>query len=147
MNLHAGLVCVEGTGILVTGAARSGKTSLAISILRGARREGLSASLVADDRVALRREGERLLGCAPEPIRGLVEISGFGILRLPALEEAPVALVVCLEENRERLPEDPGVDLLGLLVPRVFAPPRQAPFAADLVITLVQAGLSRLLKT
>lgn len=147
MNLHAGLVCVGGSGILVTGEARSGKSSLAVSLLRGAAREGLSAALVADDRVELHRDGERLVGRAPTPLLGLIELSGIGLLRLPVRDEAPVALVVSLQDDRERLPTDITVELAGIHVPRVAVPPRQAPFAADLVLTLVQAGLSSLVKT
>ena len=52
-NRHAGLVSIDGRGVLILGAARSGKSALALCLIRLARREGRQAALVADDQVLL----------------------------------------------------------------------------------------------
>ncbi len=144
-NIHAGLVRVGTAGVLVLGPARSGKSSLAVSLLRAAAREGLEAALVADDRVVLERRDCRLVGRAPETIAGLIELSGIGILRVPAIAEAEIALVAELVHEAERLPERSTVELAGVALPRLVLPARQAPFAADLLLTVLGPGVDALL--
>lgn len=146
-NVHAGLIALEGCGILVTGPARSGKSSLIVCLLRAAAREGRDAALIADDRVVLERRGETLYGSAPAPLRGLIELSGIGLLRVATRAQAELRSVVAIEAEIERMPARSVVQLLGVQLPRVFVPPRQAPFAADLVLTLHAAGYDALLKT
>ena len=41
------------------------------------------ARLVADDQLAVEREGEQLLGRPAAALAGLLEVRGFGIVRLP----------------------------------------------------------------
>lgn len=144
-NIHAGLVRVGETGILVLGPARSGKSALAVSLLRSAAREGAAAGLVADDRVILERRGADLFGRAPETIAGLIELSGIGILRVPAIADTRIDLVAELTDAPERLPEPATVELLGIALPRLLLPARQAPFAADLLLTLLTSGVDSLL--
>lgn len=139
-NVHAGLVRVGAAGILIRGPARSGKSSLAVSLLRAAARESIEAALVADDRVVLERRDRQLVGRAPETIAGLIELSGIGILRVPTLAETPVTLVADLGETIERLPEQVTTEIGGLALPRLVLPMRQAPFAADLLLTVLAAG-------
>lgn len=145
-NLHAGLVAIDGHGVLVTGPARSGKSSLVVSLLRGAAREGRDTALVADDRVVVERRGEALFGSAPAPLAGLVELSGIGLLHLACRREAALHMLVVLAEKAERLPEEGLAELLGVALPRLVVPPRQAPFAADLILTVLAAGRDALLK-
>jgi serine kinase of HPr protein (carbohydrate metabolism regulator) len=99
----------------------------------------VSARLVADDQIQVeRRDGELYLK-APEPIRGLLEVRGLGILNVPLVEEeAQLTLVVDLVAPTlvERLPDPPACDtLLGVSVPVL----KIAPFTASAPLKLLLA--------
>lgn len=113
----------EWAAILILGQSGAGKSELALELV------GLGASLIADDQTELTREGNRILLSAPEALRGMIELRGLGLLRMEALERAPLAVVVDLDqEETERLPYRHHTDLLGMSCPllrhgpgRVFA--------------------------
>ena len=135
-QLHASAVAVDGRGCLITGRAGSGKSTLAIEMV------ALGAELVADDRVDVRLAGDALILSAPAPIAGLVEVRGAGILRLPVRPEAPLALVVDLDEaERERLPEGRRRVLLGVPCPLLLG--RRRAGLAALATVLLRAGGAR----
>jgi len=110
LELHASAVAVGGRGLLITGAAGSGKTTLALEMI------ALGARLVADDRVRVRPVGGGGLALAAPPNgRGLVEIRGFGLARLDMVSGAPLALVVDLDRAEpERLPPTRTGAFLGI---------------------------------
>ena len=108
-QIHATCVAFECGAVLLRGPSGAGKSDLALRLIdRGAR-------LVADDRVDLRREGERLVACAPSRLAGLIEVRGVGIVQMACLPDAPVNLVVDLVPRHqvERLPDDAPIELLG----------------------------------
>jgi HPr kinase/phosphorylase len=108
---HASAVAVNGRGVLILGAAGSGKSSLALGMM------ALGARLVADDQVVLTRERERLMASAPERIAGLIEARGIGILRVPPTGPVPVLLAVDLgRPPAARLPQSEKVTILGVEV-------------------------------
>jgi HPr kinase/phosphorylase len=111
LGLHASCVAIAGRGILILGASGSGKSHLALGLIsRG-------ASLVADDRVELLRRGPALVARAPFAIAGLIEARGLGILRAPAMPEAPVALAVDLDRPATaRMPQPVTITYLGVPV-------------------------------
>jgi serine kinase of HPr protein (carbohydrate metabolism regulator) len=123
LNLRATCVAFDGEGVLLTGDSGSGKSDLALRAIDA------GAMLVADDRVELRRQGERLTARAPDLLRGLLEVRGLGILRLPFITSAPLQLLVCLTPPVDvpRMPEDETADYLGVRLPLV----RLAPFEAS----------------
>ncbi len=124
--VHGTAVAIDGGAVLIRGPSGAGKSDLAVRLIdRGAR-------LVADDQALVRREGDELLVRAPETIRGLIEIRGLGILRLEALEEAPLVLVVDLvaPDAVERLPERRSESLFGLSLPLIALAPFEASAAA-----------------
>jgi len=115
---HAGLVALRlggfWRGALIEGPSGSGKSDLALRSLR----EGLS--LVADDRVLLWTSGEALYGRAPDPLTGLLESRGLGVLPNPAQPLARVVLAIRCEasaEAVERFPTDETLELLGTVLP------------------------------
>ena len=131
-QLHASAVAVDGRGCLITGRAGAGKSTLALELV------ALGADLVADDRVDTRRSGEALILSAPSALAGMVEARGLGILRLPVRHEAPLALIVDLDEpETERLPERRR-ELLGLSCTLVFGRGRAG--LAALVFLLLRSG-------
>ena len=95
--IHA--TCVEwfGRGILIRGKAGSGKSDLALRLIDA------GAVLVADDQVLL----ENGIASAPARLQGLLEVRGFGIVKLPFAETTAIALTVdlCSADEIERLPD------------------------------------------
>ena len=120
--------------ILLFGAPGSGKSDLALRLME----EG--AELVADDQTCLSRRGAELWAAAPATLKDLMEVRGIGIVRVPALAEAPVALVVDLvpAPDIERCPEPERETLLGVALPklRLHAPDASAPAKLRLAMRL-----------
>ena len=139
VNLHATVVAVGGRGILLRGAARSGKSALALSLLRRAEMLGLDAALVADDQVFVEVHDGRVEAVAPLSIRGLIEISGVGIVPERSIPRARLHLVVDLLEPAalERLPEQASVDIAGIALRRITLPARQSALGADVLHSLL----------
>jgi HPr kinase/phosphorylase len=108
---HASAVAVEGRGVLIKGAAGSGKSTLSLQLM------SLGADLIADDQTLLRLEGDQVWATAPKPIAGLIEARGVGILRARHTEAA-IALVVDLDlVEKDRLPLLHTVTILGQNLP------------------------------
>lgn len=135
-TLHASAVASEGRAVLITGPSGSGKSDLALRLLdRG-------FDLVSDDQTVLKRAGDRLLAAAPATIAGKLEIRGIGIVEVPALTDVPVALVVALTSDMDRLPDDSRErPILGIGVPLVTIDALTASAAAKVVIALDRLGL------
>ena len=95
--VHA--ACVEwlGAGILIRGKSGAGKSDLALRLIDA------GAALVADDQVLL----ENGIASAPARLQGLLEVRGFGIVKLPFAETTTIALTVdlCSADEIERLPD------------------------------------------
>ncbi|KZM50899.1 aldolase [Labrenzia sp. OB1] len=125
-SIHANCVIVGTFGMLIRGAAGSGKSLLSETLIETARAKGNFASLVADDRVLLRAQGSRLLARSPETIRGRIEIRGFALEEMAHEPEAHVRLVVDLRplETLDRLPETAIAQehLEGVLVALMTSP-------------------------
>jgi serine kinase of HPr protein (carbohydrate metabolism regulator) len=129
MNLeHATCIAIEGEAVLLRGASGSGKSDLALRLIDA------GAALVADDQVRLRRQDGRLIASPPAALAGLLEVRGLGIVRLPYLDEAPVALVVDLVTGGdvERLPETEAVEIAGVVLPMVHLAAFEASAPAKL---------------
>ena len=104
MQMHASCAARDGAGVLLTGPAGSGKSDLLLRLLdRG-------FVLVADDRVDI----EEGIASPPAPLAGLLEVRGLGIMRLPYLARARLALAVDLAAPPCRLPAPSRHPLLGV---------------------------------
>ncbi|MCX2724383.1 HPr kinase/phosphorylase [Roseibium salinum] len=125
-SVHATCVVVGTHGVLIRGDAGSGKSSLAETLLEAARAKGNFAALVADDRVLLDAERDRVLARVPETIQGMIEVRGVGLEEIAFEPVACVDLIVDLKppEAIDRLP-DPALasDLLeGISLPLLSCP-------------------------
>lgn len=136
-TVHATTVALAGRAVLLRGAPGSGKSDLALRLVE----EG--AALVADDQTRLSRRGAELWAAAPAPLKDMIEVRGVGIVRINALDEAPVALLIDLvgEAEMERLPEPQRESLLGVLLPRLklHAAAASAPAKVRLALRLASA--------
>jgi HPr kinase/phosphorylase len=110
--LHASCVDLRGTGVVLLGPSGCGKSDLALRLIDG------GARLVADDRVAIERRGERLIARPPQAIAGLIEVRGLGIMRIEHCPSSALVLVVALcSTPPPRLPERAIYQVLGVALP------------------------------
>lgn len=137
-TVHATCVAIAGRGVLLHGASGAGKSDLALRLVdRG-------AAFVSDDYTLVRREGApgsgRLIATAPATIAGMMEVRGLGVVELPGLASAPVALLIVLDAEVERMPaETPPTRLIaGVPVPVVAlaALEPSAPIKVELALRL-----------
>ncbi len=106
MQIYASCAARDAAGVLLTGPSGSGKSDLLLRLLdRG-------FMLVADDRV----EVEDGMASPPAALAGLLEVRGLGLLRLPHLPRARLALAIELGRAGERLPSPARHQSLGLPV-------------------------------
>ncbi|MFM2129279.1 MAG: hypothetical protein RL477_825 [Pseudomonadota bacterium] len=130
-NIHATCVALGEAGILLRGPSGAGKSDLALRLIEA------GAKLVADDRVVVLRDGDRLIASAPDALEGLIEVRGLGIVRLAPGRLAPsaaLALVCDLVGAAEvdRLPEPSCAEILGIRLPRLALDPFEAASALKL---------------
>jgi hypothetical protein len=133
MTIHASAVLVGARAVLIRGAAGSGKSSLALALIRASESGTLPfARLVGDDRVHVEAAHGRLLVRPHESLAGLIEVRGLGIRRLPFEPLAVVGLVVDLGADSERLParEATVTELAGVVLPRLAVAPGTDRFGA-----------------
>ena len=142
-NLHGCAIVIGELGILVRGPARSGKSALCLSALRRGASLGLHTRLVADDRVVMEASPAGIVMSAPANLRGLIEVSGIGILREETVASAVLGLVVdlCDPAVIARLPENGTTPILDVSVRHARLPARDAAFGADILVSLVMSPL------
>jgi HPr kinase/phosphorylase len=130
--VHATTVAIAGRAVLLRGASGSGKSDLALRLIDA------GARLVADDQSQLWRDGDAILVRAPEPIVGLIEARGVGIMKVDPLPVARLTLIADLiaPERVERLPEPSSETIFGLAIPVVALAPFEASAAIKLRLAL-----------
>ncbi len=127
-NLHASAVIVHGNGIIIFGKSGSGKTSLVLELIRQCARDGITAQLIADDRVTIERIEDQLVASAPASIAGLIEVRGSGIHAIDYEKSATLHLAVELVNagKAERMaPLAPKPVAHGLALPVLILPENQ----------------------
>jgi len=124
-TVHASAVLAGARAVLIRGPSGAGKSRLALELIEAARAGQLRfARLVGDDRIHLDGVAGRLLARPAEPLAGLIELRGAGILRLDYEPCAVVGLVVDLADaEAERLPESRRVEIEGITLPRLAVAP------------------------
>ena len=124
-NVHASALVLDNRGVIIFGVAGSGKSSLTLELLHQAKRDGIAACLIADDRVDLRNFDGALVASPPASLAGLVEIRGSGIHRIGFEASATLHLAVELvtESQAQRLaPPDAKMIAHGLALPILLLP-------------------------
>jgi serine kinase of HPr protein (carbohydrate metabolism regulator) len=146
--IHGTCLAIGEDGVLLLGQPGTGKSDLALRLIDAAG-TGLSgvarrALLVADDQVAVRRAGSRLIASAPAALAGKLEIRGLGIVALDAAPEAELKLAVRLTPTAEieRLPDlaRARMEILGAAIPLVLIDPQSASAPARIRAALDHLG-------
>ena len=127
IRLHGTCVARRGAGVLLLGPPGCGKSDLALRLL------GREFELVADDQVLL----EGLQARAPQPLAGLLEVRGLGIIRRSYALSATLHLAVLLAQG-ERIPLPERHEETGLSLVRI---PPDAPSAVDRVALALECAL------
>jgi serine kinase of HPr protein (carbohydrate metabolism regulator) len=135
-TIHASTVANEGRAVLITGPSGAGKSDLTLRLLdRGFK-------LVSDDRTIARREGDRLVASAPPNLAGKLEIRGIGIVEIDHVTDVPVALIVELTSDIQRLPDDSRErPILGIALPLISIDAMTASAPSKVALALDRMGL------
>lgn len=147
MSIHATAIVRSGVCVLLTGPSGAGKSDLALRLMAwppiGL---GLPAFvLISDDQVVVAAVEQRLVARTPPTISGRIEVRGTGIIPVPFVATAPIALVVALTLDRasiDRYPDPSTVDIAGVSVPsiRLYAFEPSAPLKVHLALNAVLAN-------
>jgi serine kinase of HPr protein (carbohydrate metabolism regulator) len=135
-TIHASTVSGEGRAVLITGPSGSGKSDLALRLLdRG-------FTLVSDDQTIVKRDGDRLVATAPPTIAGKLEVRGIGIVEMERTNDVPVALLIELTSDIQRLPDDSRERvILGVKLPLVSIDAMTASAPSKVALALDRMGL------
>ena len=136
-TMHATSVAIDGRAVLICGASGAGKSDLALRLIdRG-------AMLISDDYTIVRSSGGQLEASAPATIAGMMEVRGVGVVDLPSIDGARLALIIDLSQDIDRMPGDPEEWLVaGAPLPVVKVSPFEASAPIKVELALKTMGLA-----
>lgn len=133
-NIHATCVSVNKAGVLLLGKSGVGKSDLALRLIMNK-----GAVLVADDRTDVFVKNGKIFAAAPENIKGLLEVRGVGIVKMPTIESVEIKLAVELLTSLndvERLPDSKEYQIMNNNIPMIKLYPFEASAPDKVVIKL-----------
>ena len=92
---YATAVAYHGCGILIRGPSGSGKSDLALRLIED------GANLIADDQVNIKAVRKQLYLSSPDNISGLIEVRGFGVIKIECVRDIKLGLIVDLDPSYE----------------------------------------------
>lgn len=116
-NIYATCISLNHKGILFIGKSGAGKSDLALRLI-----EEIGAILVSDDRTDIFAENNSVYASCPEPIKGLLEVRGLGIIKKDFIPQEKIHLIVELVENYnqiDRLPNKDFFEYKGIKIPKI----------------------------
>ena len=136
-TVHGSTVAIGGRAVLITGPSGSGKSDLTLRLVdRG-------FSLVSDDQTIVKKDGGRLVASAPPTIAGKLEIRGIGIVDMEQIDNVPIALIVELTGDIQRMPDDSRErPILGIKLPLITIDAMTASAPSKVVLALDRMGLN-----
>ena len=136
-TLHASTVALDGRAVLISGPSGAGKSDLALRLIDRV------FTLVSDDQTIVRKVNARILASAPPTIHGKLEIRGVGIVEMETVSDIPVALIVELTSDIQRLPDDSRDRLvLNVKVPLISVDAMTASAPSKVALALDRLGLT-----
>ncbi|SDF52291.1 HPr kinase/phosphorylase [Thalassobaculum litoreum] len=135
-TIWGNVVSIDGRGVLLRGPSGIGKSDLALRLIDA------GASLVADDRVEIAREGDSLIALAPEALSGRMEVRGIGIVSVQAVQRVSLVLVIDLVplEQVPRMPDPGRWTHLGISMPVISLYALEASAAAKVRLAVRQVS-------
>ena len=131
--VHASCIAYQGRGALLLGPSGSGKSARALDLL------ALGAELVADDRTVLTGRDDCIFASAPQPLQGLIEARGAGLIRVRTTGPTRLSLAVDLAvEPVARLPQLRQFCITDACVPLI--PGKNSPNLVSLVMACLRYG-------
>lgn len=138
--IHATCISIAGVGVLLRAPSGGGKSDLALRLIdqpgRGIGKDVMAAVLIADDRVALWQDQNRLMASCPNTLSGLLEVRGLGIVQLAHEPAVQLELIVDLvaKADIERMPDlsQNRHSLCGVVLPAIAIAPFEASAPAKL---------------
>ena len=94
-QVYATAVAYCGFGVLIRGPSGSGKSDLALRLIED------GANLIADDQVIIESVREELYLSSPDTISGLIEVRGFGVIKIECVRDIKLCLIVDLDPSYE----------------------------------------------
>ena len=124
-GFHATALVYGECGVLILGPSGSGKSALAMALLARAKRSGVFAALIGDDRAYVQSSRGRLIVSGAIQTAGLIERRATGLLSVAHEPSAVVRLTIELsgrDRTWPRMPDAaPTMSLMGINVPRLMA--------------------------
>ncbi len=141
VRIHATTIALGNQAALIRGPSGAGKSDLALRCLTTSPSALISAHvrLVSDDYTEIFERESELWTRAPEAISNLLEVRGLGLIKVEALREAKLSLVVDLADADQiaRLPDPPlAFELSGLKIPAILLCAHEASAPAKLLMAL-----------
>ena len=108
MQIHASAIEYNKCGVLIRGESGAGKSTLASLLMNNAKELGLKAKLISDDIVKINRKNDTIIASAPKNIFGLMEIRGYGVIKVKAIPSATIDCVIDIVDAAKLapMPED-----------------------------------------
>lgn len=130
-------IAIGGRALLIEGPSGAGKSGLALALIdRG-------AELIGDDSVILEVINSKLIARPHPNTQGLIEVRNLGLLPFPVRSEAPVALVVRLDQAAPRFVEEAdAIEIAGLSIPLIRLWPGGTALPMKAELALSRFGLS-----
>ncbi|PKB25001.1 Hpr(Ser) kinase/phosphatase [Novosphingobium kunmingense] len=134
--LNVSAVSCAGRGVLIEGAAGSGKSSLTLALIdRG-------AMLIGDDGLRIESRGNRLIASPPPKASGLIEVRNVGLLPFPTVDAVPLCLVLTLDPAAPRFVDAAEIlEVEGQTLPLIRLWPDSPQIALRAEAALRQWGL------
>ncbi len=145
INIHASALLIEGVGVLLRGTSGAGKSLLLLELIKRGEMLNRQAILIADDRVDLSVENDKIIISPPPKIAGLVELFGRGIIKKDYIKKARLDLIVDLVKEIERMPEKSEFSTIfeGVKLARCIVPERRLSDVSHQIL-LIEEAISRL---
>lgn len=133
-NIHGTALTIEDSGLLILGASGSGKSDLALRLIDA------GATLIADDVTVCKRENNEIFMFCDESIRGIIEVRGIGLVKVPYVEGIKLNMVIKLTDKEiERFPlEKEFYRLLLIKIPLIKINPKELSANAKIKLKLFE---------